>query len=229
MISSETLKEAWEVVVSQFPFALWETFYVTVVATFFAVLIGLPLGVLLVIGKKDGIRPISPVIMEILDFIINILRSVPFLILLVVVIPFTRLIVGTAVGTVASIVPLIIASFPFVARLVEGSLNEVDSHVVEMAQSVGASPLQIVTHVLLPEGLPSLLSNLTIAITTILSYQAMSGVVGGGGLGKVAINYGYYRYKYFIMIIAVVVLVLLVQLIQNVGTYVVHKCDKRLK
>ena len=229
MISSETLKEAWEVVASQFPFALWETFYVTVVATFFAVLIGLPLGVLLVIGKKDGIRPISPVIMKILDFIINILRSVPFLILLVVVIPFTRLIVGTAVGTVASIVPLIIASFPFVARLVEGSLNEVDSHVVEMAQSVGASPLQIVTHVLLPEGLPSLLSNLTIAITTILSYQAMSGVVGGGGLGKVAINYGYYRYKYFIMIIAVVVLVLLVQLIQNVGTYVVHKCDKRLK
>ncbi len=202
MISSETLKEAWEVVVSQFPFALWETFYVTVVATFFAVLIGLPLGVLLVIGKKDGIRPISPVIMKILDFIINILRSVPFLILLVVVIPFTRLIVGTAVGTVASIVPLIIASFPFVARLVEGSLNEVDSHVVEMAQSVGASPLQIVIHVLLPEGLPSLLSNLTIAITTILSYQAMSGVVGGGGLGKVAINYGYYRYKYFIMIIA---------------------------
>ncbi len=229
MISSETLKEAWEVVVSQFPFALWETFYVTVVATFFAVLIGLPLGVLLVIGKKDGIRPISPVIMKILDFVINILRSVPFLILLVVVIPFTRLIVGTAVGTVASIVPLIIASFPFVARLVEGSLNEVDSHVVEMAQSVGASPLQIVIHVLLPEGLPSLLSNLTIAITTILSYQAMSGVVGGGGLGKVAINYGYYRYKYFIMIIAVVVLVLLVQLIQNVGTYVVHKCDKRLK
>ncbi len=229
MISSETLKEAWEVVVSQFPFALWETFYVTVVATFFAVLIGLPLGVLLVIGKRDGIRPINPVVMKVLDFIINILRSVPFLILLVVVIPFTRLIVGTAVGTVASIVPLIIASFPFVARLVEGSLNEVDPHVVEMAQSVGASPLQIVTHVLLPEGLPSLLSNLTIAITTILSYQAMSGVVGGGGLGKVAINYGYYRYKYFIMIIAVVVLVLLVQLIQNVGTYVVHKCDKRLK
>ena len=229
MINSEILKEAWQVVISQFPFALWETVYVTVVATFISVLIGLPLGVLLVIGKKDGIKPISPLIMKILDFIINILRSVPFLILLVVVIPFTRLIVGTAVGTVASIVPLIIASFPFVARLVETSLNEVDSHVVEMAQSVGASPIQIVIHVLLPEGMPSLLSNLTIAITTILSYQAMSGVVGGGGLGKVAINYGYYRYKYFIMIIAVIVFVILVQLIQSVGTYVVSKSDKRLK
>ncbi|MDO4378592.1 MAG: methionine ABC transporter permease [Erysipelotrichia bacterium] len=229
MLNSDLMKETWQVVATQFPLALWETIYSTLIATLFAVLIGLPLGIILVIGKKDGIRPLNPVILKIIDLIINILRSVPFLILLVVVIPLTRLIVGTAVGTVASIVPLTIASFPFVCRLVESSLNEVDGNLIEMAQSVGASPLQIVWKVLLPEGLPSLLSNLTIAITTILSYQAMSGIAGGGGLGKVAINYGFYRYKYSIMLISVIVLVILVQLIQSIGSFIARKCDKRLK
>ncbi len=229
MLKSILMTETWQVVVNQFPLALWETIYSTLIATFFAVLIGLPLGIILVIGKKDGIKPLNTVVLKIIDLLINILRSVPFLILLVVVIPLTRLIVGTAVGTVASIVPLVIASFPFVCRLVESSLNEVDGNLIEMAQSVGASPLQIVCKVLLPEGLPSLLSNLTIAITTILSYQAMSGIAGGGGLGKTAINYGFYRYKYSIMLIAVVVLVILVQLIQSIGSFIARKCDKRLK
>lgn len=229
MLNNEVLIEAWQVFVGQFPFALWETVYSTFIATFFAVIIGLPLGIILVVGKKDGIRPLNPLILKIINFIINILRSVPFLILLVVVIPLTRFIVGTAVGTVASIVPLTIASFPFICRLAEGSLNEVDNDIVEMAQSVGATPMQIVAKVLLPEAFPSLMSNLTIAITTILSYQAMSGIAGGGGLGKIAINYGYYRYKYLIMIIAVVALVILVQIIQSIGSLIVRKCDKRLK
>lgn len=216
-------------VIEQFPLALWETIYATFLATFFATLIGLPLGVILVTGRKDGVHPLPSWIIKLLDVLINILRSVPFLIVVIVVFPLTRLIVGTTVGTVASIVPLVVAAFPFIARLVEGSLREVDPNLIEMAKSMGATPFQIVTKVLLREAVPSLISNITIALTTILGYTAMSGIVGGGGLGKIAINYGYYRYNYGIMICAVIVLVILVQLIQKIGDRLSIKLDKRLK
>ncbi|MCF0141852.1 MAG: ABC transporter permease [Parasporobacterium sp.] len=229
MFSPETLAEAWEIIRTQFPLALWETFYVTVVATAFAIIIGLPLGVLLVTGDKNGIHPLPRGLMSVINVIINILRSVPFLILMILVMPLTRAITGTTVGTVASIVPLVIAAFPFVARLVESCLREVNPNLIEMAQSYGASPLQIVIKVMLPESIPSLISNFTVAITTILSYTAMSGIIGGGGLGKIAINYGYYRYKYLVMVLAVILLVVLVQVFQSVGTKLAVKSDKRLK
>ncbi len=221
--------ELLQMIVEQFPLALWETFYATFLATLFATIIGLPLGVILVTGRKDGIHPLPGWLMKVLDVIINILRSVPFLIVVIVVFPLTRIIVGTTVGTVASIVPLVVAAFPFIARLVEGSLREVDPNLIEMAKSMGATPFQIVTKVLLKEAVPSLISNITIALTTILGYTAMSGIVGGGGLGKIAINYGYYRYNYGIMICAVIVLVILVQLIQKIGDRLAIKLDKRLK
>ena len=167
--------------------------------------------------------------MRVLDVLINLLRSVPFLILMIMVFPLTRLIVGTTVGTVASIVPLVIAAFPFVARLVESSLREVNPNIIEAAQSMGASPFQIITKVMLPESVPSLISNFTVAITTILGYSAMSGIIGGGGLGKIAINYGYYRYKYLVMFAAVILLIVLVQVFQSVGTHLAVRADKRIK
>ena len=227
--TSEALTEALDILKNDFPLAIWETIYVTLLSTLFAIIIGLPLGVLLVAGEKGGVLPLPKALMKVLNVIINLLRSVPFLILMILVFPLTRLIVGTAVGTVASIVPLVIASFPFVARLVESSLREVNPNIIEAAQSMGASPMQIIIKVMIPESVPSLLSNFTIAITTILGYSAMSGIIGGGGLGKIAINYGYYRYKYLVMYVAVILLILLVQLFQSVGTKLAAKCDKRLK
>lgn len=229
MFSSEAVEEALWILKNEFPLAIWETVYVTVLATLFAIIIGLPLGVLLVVGDKDGVLPIPKPIMSVLNVIINLLRSVPFLILMIMVFPLTRAIVGTAVGTVASIVPLVIAAFPFIARLVEGSLREVDPRIIEAAQSMGASPMQIITKVMLPESVPSLISNFTIAVTTILGYTAMSGIIGGGGLGKIAINYGYYRYKYLVMLIAVILLIILVQIFQSVGTKLSVKTDKRIR
>lgn len=226
-ISSETVNEAWQIIQTQFPIAIWETVYVTFLATAFSIVIGLPLGVLLVAGEKGGVLPLPSWLMRVLNAAINLLRSVPFLILMILVFPLTRLIVGTVVGTIASIVPLVIAAFPFVARLAESSLREVNPNVIEMAQSMGASPLQIIVKVLIPESVPSLISNATIAITTILGYSAMSGIIGGG-LGKIAINYGYYRYKYLIMLAAVVLLIVLVQIFQSVGTRLAAKADKRL-
>lgn len=229
MFSSETLNEAWEVFVTQFPLAIWETFYVTVLSTFFAIVLGLPLGVLIVAGEKGRIIKIPQIVLHVIDVAINLLRSMPFLILMILVIPITRFIVGTSVGTVASIVPLVIAAFPFIARLVESSLREVDPNIIEAAQSMGARPIQIITKVMIPESMPSLIANATIAVTTVLGYSAMSGILGGGGLGKIAINYGYYRYKYLIMIFAVVFLILLVQLFQSLGTRLAVKIDKRLR
>ncbi len=229
LFSGPAVQEAWEIIVTEFPLALWETFYVTVLATLCAFIIGLPLGTLLVVGEKNGVLPLPGWLMKALGVIINLLRSVPFLILMILVFPLTRLIVGTAVGTVASIVPLVIAAFPFVARLVESSLREVNPNIIEAAQSMGATPMQIITKVMLPESVPSLVSNATIAITTILGYSAMSGIIGGGGLGKIAINYGYYRYKYLVMLLAVVLLVVLVQVFQSIGTKFAVKLDKRLK
>ena len=215
--------------IADYGFAIWETFYVTVLSTAFSLVIGLPLGVLLVAGDKDGILPLPGWLMHLLNIIINILRSVPFLILMICVFPLTRIIVGTTVGTKATIVPLVVAAFPFVARLVESSLREVNPNIIEAAQSMGASPMQIIVKVMIPESVPSLLSNFTIAITTILGYSAMSGIIGGGGLGKIAINYGYYRYKYLVMLFAVILLIALVQIFQSVGTHLATKTDKRLK
>ncbi len=216
-------------IVEQFPLALWETLYATLLATLFSIILGLPLGILLVAGQKKGVMPLPTCLLRLIDVVINILRSIPFLIVVIVVFPLTRLIVGTTVGTLASIVPLVVAAFPFIARLVEASLKEVDQNLIEMAKSMGATPFQIITKVMLKEAVPSLISNITVALTTILGYTAMSGIVGGGGLGKIAINYGYYRYNYGIMICAVIVLVILVQLIQKLGDYLSVKCDKRLR
>ena len=225
----EKLQEAWEIFCRDFPLALWDTLYVTIVSTFFAIVIGLPLGMILVAGEEKGIRPLPKWLMKTLNVVINLLRSIPFLILIVMVIPLTRMIVGTSVGTVASIVPLVVAAFPFVARLVEGSLREISPNIIETAQSMGATPMQILLHVMLPESVPSLISNFTLAITTIMGYTAMSGAIGGGGLGKIAIMIGYNRYKYAVLYMAVIVLVILVQVIQSFGTWLAVKSDKRLK
>ena len=228
-LASEPVQEALKVLREQFPLAIWETVYVTVLSTFFATIIGLPLGVLLVAGENNKIIRVPKGLLHALNVIINLLRSVPFLILMIMVFPLTRLIVGTVVGTPASVVPLVIAAFPFIARLVEGSLREINPNIIEAAQSMGASPFQIIVKVMIPESVPSLISNATIAITTVLGYSAMSGIIGGGGLGTIAINYGYYRYKYLIMIFAVIFLIILVQVFQSVGTRLAVKSDKRLR
>lgn len=229
IFNPEKVSEALEIIKSQFLLSTWETVYVTILATFFAFVIGLPLGVILVVGEKDGVRPLPSALMKVINVIINILRSVPFLILMILVFPLTRLICGTVVGTIPTIVPLVIAAFPFIARLVESSLREVNPNTIEMAQSLGASPFNIIIKVLIPESVPSLISNMTIAITTVLGYTAMSGIIGGGGLGKIAINYGYYRYKTLVMIAAVILLILLVQILQSIGTKLAVKLDKRIK
>ena len=229
IFDAQSWQFAFEIVKSEFLMGIWETFYVTVVSTAIAIVIGLPLGVLLVVGDKGGIMPLPKAVMSTINIIINLLRSVPFLILMIMAFPVARLIVGTSIGTVASIVPLVIAAFPFVARLVEGSLREVNPNIIEAAQSMGASPFDIIRKVMIPESVPSLISNFTIAITTILGYSAMSGIIGGGGLGKIAINYGYYRYKYVVMLLAVILLVVMVQIFQTVGTKLAIKLDKRLK
>ncbi len=229
LFSQEKLSEAWRIIQAEFLTATWETLYVTILATAFSILIGLPLGVLLVVGEKNGVLPLPKWLLSTLNVIINLLRSVPFLILMILVFPLTRLIIGTVVGTTASIVPLVVAAFPFVARLAESSLREVSPNTIEMAQSMGATPFQIIIKVMIPESIPSLISNGTIAITTILGYSAMSGIIGGGGLGKIAINYGYYRYKDLIMLAAVILLIILVQIFQSVGTKLAAKADKRLK
>ncbi len=225
----EKLQEAWECLLNEFPFAVWETLYSTLLATFFAIVIGLPLGVLLVTGEQKGIRPLPAPVMSFLNVMINLLRSVPFIILMVMIIPLTRVIVGTSVGTVASIVPLTVAAFPFIARLVESSLREVNPNIIEAAQSMGASTWQIVTRVMLPESVPSLITNFTLAITTIMGYTAMSGAVGGGGLGKLALSYGYQRYRFAVLYLAVIVLVIITQVIQSFGTWLARQSDKRLK
>ena len=225
----DKLDEAWKVISSTFLGSLWETVYATLLSTLFAIILGLPLGMILVAGEKDGVLPLPGMLMKILNVIINLLRSVPFIILMVMVIPLTRAIIGTSVGTVASIVPLTIAAFPFVARLVESSLREVNPNIIETAQSMGATPLQILLKVMLPESVPSLITNFTLASTTIMGYTAMSGAVGGGGLGMIAITYGYQRYRYAILYAAVIVLVLVVQVIQSFGTWLAARCDKRLK
>ncbi len=229
LFDSELAAEALRIIQTEFLKGTWETLYVTVLSTLFAIIIGLPLGIILVAGENGRVIKVPQGLLKALGVIINLLRSVPFLILMIMAFPLTRLIMGTVVGTTASIVPLVIAAFPFVARLVESSLREIDPNIIEMAQACGASPWQIIFKVMIPESVPSLISNFTIAITTILGYTAMSGIIGGGGLGKIAINYGYYRYKYLVMLAAVVILVIMVQLFQSVGTKLAIKLDKRIK
>lgn len=218
-----------EIIRSQYGFAIWETLYSLVLEVVFAYVIGLPLGVLLVTGEKGGVKPLPKPVMRVLNAVINLLRSVPFLILMIICLPLSKFLVGTKVGTLATIPPMVIAAFPLVARMVESSLREVDQGVVEASQSMGATPWQIVTKVMLPEALPSLISGCTITVATILGYGAMAGIIGGGGLGQIAINYGYYNFKFLVMWIAVVGLVLLVQIFQSVGTWLANKCDKRLR
>lgn len=204
-----------------------ETLYMTFLSSFLAYLIGLPLGILLVITDKDGIKPFIT-LNKILGVLVNLIRSVPFVILLVALMPFTRAVVGTTLGPNAVVVPLVIGSAPYIARLVESSLKEVDSGVIEAAQSMGASPFQIVFKVLIPEAKPSLIMGGAIAVITILSYSAMAGFVGGGGLGTIAINYGYYRYKTDIMLVTIALMVLIVQGIQEIGARWMRRTDKRL-
>lgn len=218
-----------EIIRSQYGFAIWETLYSLVLEVVFAYVIGLPLGVLLVTGEKGGVKPLPKPVMRVLNAVINLLRSVPFLILMIICLPLSKFLVGTKVGTLATIPPMVIAAFPLVARMVESSLREVDQGVVEASQSMGATPWQIVTKVMLPEALPSLISGCTITVATILGYGAMAGIIGGGGLGQIAINYGYYNFKFLVMWVAVIGLVLLVQIFQSVGTWLANKCDKRLR
>ena len=210
------------------PFAIWETLYAPLLATVFAYIIGLPLGILLVTGEENGIRPLPKGFMTALNTVINLLRSIPFLILMIMVFPLSRLILGTAIGTVATIVPLTVAAAPYVARLVEASLREMDRGVIEAAQAMGCSPWQIVTKVMLPECKPGLINGATNAAITILSYGAMAGSIGGGGLGAMAIMRGYTRSQTLVLYVAVIILVILVQIIQSIGTALCVKTDKRI-
>jgi D-methionine transport system permease protein len=205
-----------------------DTMYMTVVSTVIAYILGLPMGVALVVTSERGIRP-NRLIYKILDIIINIVRSIPFLILLILVIPFTRLIVGKSYGTTATIVPLVLAAAPFIARMVESSIQEVDKGVIEAAQSMGASLWTIIWKVMLAEARTSLIVGATIVLGTVLGYSAMAGTVGGGGLGDIAIRYGYYRYQSDIMIVTVILLVLLVQIMQMIGMRLSKKLDKRTR
>ena len=226
--TSADFQDQLHTLLSNLPGDIWATLYSTVLATVFAYVIGLPLGILLVTGEKGGVRPLPAPVMSALNFVINILRSVPFLILMLMVLPLSKVLLGTRIGTLASIPPLIIAAAPFVARLVETSLREVDKGVIEAAQSMGCSPFQIIWKVILPESKPSLIAGATTAFITILSYGAMAGAIGGGGLGKIAINYGYNKYNYAVMLIAVIFIVILVQIFQSLGTWLAVRSDKRL-
>ena len=203
-----------------------DTLYMTIVSTLFGYVIGLPWGIALTVTGKDGLRP-NNIIYRILDVVTNIMRSIPFLILLILVLPLTMIIVGKTYGSTATIVPLVISASPLIARMVESSLNEVDKGVIEAAQSMGANNLQIVWKVLLGEARVSLISGATITIGTILGYSAMAGTVGGGGLGDIAIRYGYYRYQANILLVTVILLIALVQIFQFIGTVISVRLDQR--
>lgn len=205
---------------------LLETLYMTLASTVLAYVLGLPAGIALVVTHKDGIRP-HLLANRILEVIINVLRSVPFLILLIAVMPITRFITGTTIGSTATVVPLVIGAAPFIARMVESSVKEVDKGVIEAAQSMGTSTLKIICKVLLPEARPSLIVGAAISVTTILSYSAMAGIVGGGGLGDIAIRYGLYRYQTDIMLITVALLIVVVQVLQGIGMKIARLSDKR--
>lgn len=206
--------------------SLWETVYMVALSTIIATAAGIPLGVILVCTDRGGILQ-NLGINRVLGWIVNATRSTPFIILMVAIIPLTRMIVGTSIGTAAAMVPLCIAAAPFIARLVETSLKEVDGGVIEAAQSMGATPWQIITKVMIPEAMPSIISGITITIINLIGCSAMAGAVGGGGLGDLAIRYGYQRFQADVMIITVVILIIMVQLVQSVGDYASRRLNKR--
>ena len=205
---------------------IWATLYMVIISSGVSYLLGIPLGILLVVTDEDGIKPF-PVFQKILGLIINLLRSVPFIILLLLMLPVTRMIVGTLIGSKAVIPPLVVSATPYIARMVESSFREVDAGVIEAAKSMGATTGQIVWKVLLPEAKPSLLVGAAISITTILGYTTMAGFVGGGGLGAIAINNGYYRYELGIMMVTVVLLIVIVQIIQEIFMRIAKATDRR--
>ena len=207
---------------------IWETIYMVFLSSALSYVIGIPLGIALVVTDREGISPV-PLFNKVLGLIINLLRSVPFIILLIMVLPITKFIVGKTIGSNATVVPLIIAAAPYIGRMVESSLKEVDAGVIEAAKSMGASTWQIIVKVLLPEAKPSLLVGAAISVTTILGYSAMAGFTGGGGLGDIAIRYGYHRYQTDMMMVTVVLLVIIVQLIQEVAMRMSRKSDKRIR
>ena len=207
---------------------IWETIYMVFLSSALSYVIGIPLGIALVVTDKEGSSPV-PLFNKVLGLIINLLRSVPFIILLIMVLPITKFIVGKTIGSNATVVPLIIAASPYIGRMVESSLKEVDAGVIEAAKSMGASTWQIIVKVLLPEAKPSLLVGAAISVTTILGYSAMAGFTGGGGLGDIAIRYGYHRYQTDMMMVTVVLLVIIVQLIQEVAMRMSRKSDKRIR
>lgn len=204
-----------------------ESLYMVIVSTLCAYIFGIPIGVILNITDENGICP-NRAVNTVLGVIVNILRSIPFIILLIAILPFTRALIGTTIGSTATIVPLVVSAAPFVARMVESSLKEVDNGVIEAAEAMGSSRFQIIWKVLLPEARPSLIVGSAIAITTILGYSAMAGFTGGGGLGTIAINYGYYRYNNQVMLITVVLLVIIVQIFQEIGMRIANRSDRRI-
>lgn len=206
--------------------SLAETLYMLSISAIIAALIGIPLGILLVVTEKHGILS-CPLLNNPLAFIINPIRSIPFIILMVAIIPFTRLVAGTSIGTTAAIVPLTIAAIPYTARMVETSIREIPFGLIEAAESMGASPLQIIWKVLIPEALPSIIESLTVVIVSLIGASAMAGTIGGGGLGDLAIRYGYQRFQADVMIATIIVLVIIVQLIQFIGSNMAKKADKR--
>lgn len=206
--------------------SLAETLYMLSVSAFIAAIIGIPLGILLVVTEKNGILS-CPVLNKPLAFIINLIRSIPFIILMVAIIPLTRLIAGTSIGTTAACVPLTIVAIPFLSRLVETSIRDVDFGLVEAAESMGASPLQIIRKVLLPEALPTIINNITVLIVNLIGASAMAGAIGGGGLGDIAIRYGYQRFQADVMLATIIILVIGVNLIQACGDFASRKKNKK--
>ena len=221
----EMLSKLWESGMLQL--GVWETIYMTFLSTFFAYIIGLPLGILLCVTDKGGIHPI-PWLNKIVGIIVNIFRSIPFIILMVACLPVAKLIVGTSLGNKAMIVMLVIAAAPYVARMAESSIKEVDAGVIEAAQAMGTSSFKIIYKVLIPEAKPSLIVGAVISLVTVLGYSAMAGTIAGGGLGAIAINYGYQRYQDNVVWICVLLSVIVVQIIQEGGMLIARKTDKRL-
>jgi len=205
-----------------------QTLYMTLFSTFLAYVLGLPIGVALCVTDKNGLHPMKSV-NAVLGAIVNVVRSVPFIILLITVLPFTQWLLGTTLGPTATVVPLVLSAAPFIGRMVEGSLKEVPAGVIEAARAMGTSNTKIVLKTLIPEAKPSLINGCVITMTTILGYTAMAGYVGGGGLGAIAINYGYYRYNTPVMLVTVLLMVLIVQLFQEVGSRICKKTDKRIR
>ena len=205
-----------------------QTLYMTLFSTFLAYVLGLPIGVALYVTDKNGLKPCKPV-NTVLGAIVNVVRSVPFIILLITVLPFTMWLLGTTLGPTATVVPLVISAAPFIGRMVESSLKEVPYGVIEAAKDMGTPTFRIIVKTLIPEAKPSLISGCTITVTTILGYTAMAGYVGGGGLGAIAINYGYYRYNTPVMLVTVALMVVIVQLFQTIGSFIEKKTDKRIR